>query len=152
MGNLIEAKQDFTSIPLKLAYQISRDIDRDKQTWKGELAEVGMWTYFGLGTISFNLYPAIKLIDMGVKGDRYMDVAFVFTRLGFPMPSFTWKALPSQATVLGERYGGKVGGKIAGRLIPLIGWAMVAYDIHDLVVNRSLWGFDIDDPGSISWG
>jgi len=152
MRNLIKAKQDFTSIPLKLAWQISRDIDRDKQTWKGELAEAGLWAYFGLGTISFNIYPAIKLIDLGSKGPRYMDVAFKFTRLGYPMPAFTWKALPSRATVLGERYGGRIGGKIAGRAIPFLGWAMVAYDVYDVVVNRSLWGFDFDSPSEISWG
>jgi len=42
----------------------------------------------------------------------------------------------------GARIGAKVGGKVGARLIPGLGWAMLAYDAYDIAVNRSLWGFD----------
>lgn len=42
----------------------------------------------------------------------------------------------------GIKTGAKLGGRVGARLIPGIGWAMLAYDVYDISVNRSLWGFD----------
>lgn len=44
----------------------------------------------------------------------------------------------------GARIGAKVGGRVGARLIPGLGWGMLAYDVYDVVHNRSLWGFDLD--------
>jgi len=35
-----------------------------------------------------------------------------------------------------------MGGRVAARLIPGVGWALLAYDVYDIAYNRSLWGFD----------
>ncbi len=38
--------------------------------------------------------------------------------------------------------GAKLGARVGGRLIPGVGWALLAYDVYDIAYNRSLWGFD----------
>ena len=44
----------------------------------------------------------------------------------------------------GARIGAKVGGRVGARLIPGVGWGLLAYDVYDVVHNQSLWGFDLD--------
>ncbi|AXH78438.1 MAG: hypothetical protein [Circular genetic element sp.] len=44
----------------------------------------------------------------------------------------------------GTKTGAKIGGRVAGRLLPGVGWGLLAYDVYDVAVNRSLWGFDLD--------
>jgi len=153
MGNLIDSKHQFTSIPLKIVYQISSGVeDRENMTPKTEIAEIAMWTYAGTFTVTINAWPIIKLIDMGKRPLPIFERVSFVRHHPWVKPRFHYYHGSSTAYQIGERYGGKVGGKIAGRAIPLVGWAMLAYDVYDLIVNRSIWGFDIDDPGSISWG
>jgi hypothetical protein len=42
----------------------------------------------------------------------------------------------------GMKMGSKVGARVGGRLIPGVGWALLAYDVYDIAFNQSLWGFD----------
>lgn len=139
--NPLEFKHDITSRPLKEL------LKRPGDTWNDWYALSVLAV--GLETAAVNLLPSIKLIDMGSKGYRFMDISYVTLKSGFRMPSMTWSHFPSQATKLGTKLGGKVGaaklgGKIAGRFIPGVGWALLAYDAYDVLVNRSLWGFDLD--------
>jgi len=43
----------------------------------------------------------------------------------------------------GARVGAKLGGRVGSRLIPGIGWGLLAYDVYDITVNQRLWGFDL---------
>jgi len=153
MGNLIDAKHQFTSIPLKIVYQISSGVeDRENMSSMTQVAEILMWTYAGTFTVTINAWPAIKLIDMGMRPLPIFERVTFVRNNPWVKPIFHYYHGSSDAYRFGARYGGRVGGKIASRLIPLAGWALVAYDVYDLIINRSIWGFDIDDPGSISWG
>jgi hypothetical protein len=51
--------------------------------------------------------------------------------------------LPPWVKKAGVKTGAKIGGRVGARLIPGVGWAMIAYDVYDVAANRSLWGFDL---------
>ena len=53
------------------------------------------------------------------------------------------KGLKSSTRALTKGAGYKIGARIGGRLIPGVGWALLAYDVYDIAYNRSLWGFDL---------
>ncbi len=59
-------------------------------------------------------------------------------RYGTPFSKGTQKAWQKA----GAKAGVKLGARIGGRLIPGVGWALLAYDVYDIAYNRSLWGFD----------
>lgn len=44
---------------------------------------------------------------------------------------------------LGMKTGAKVAGRIGARLVPGLGWAMLAYDAYDLVANKRLFGVEL---------
>lgn len=44
---------------------------------------------------------------------------------------------------IGLRSGAKVAGRIGARLVPGLGWAMLAYDAYDLVANQRLLGVQL---------
>lgn len=51
-----------------------------------------------------------------------------------------WSGVPRRAqAVQAARYA-----KFASRAVPIIGAAALAYDLYDIIVNRSFWGFDFD--------
>jgi len=37
----------------------------------------------------------------------------------------------------------RVGGRIGTKLIPGVGWALLAYDVYDLVANKRLFGIEL---------
>lgn len=39
--------------------------------------------------------------------------------------------------------GARIGGRIGTKLIPGIGWGLLAYDVYDLAVNRKLFGIQL---------
>ena len=100
-------------------------------------------------TAALNIAAPLTLIQSGTKGTRYFThLSIGYSHLGYPMPRFNYITPASKATKLGAKIGGKVGltkigGRIAGRLVPGLGWGLLAYDAYDVVVNRSLWGFDL---------
>ncbi len=59
-------------------------------------------------------------------------------RYGTPFSKGTQKAWQKA----GAKAGVKLGARVGGRLIPGVGWALLAYDVYDIAYNRSLWGFD----------
>ncbi len=101
-------------------------------------------------TAALNLAAPLSLIQSGVRGERYFTgLAVGYSKIGFPMPLFNYVTPGSAAEKFGAKLGGKVGARkmgarVAGRLIPGVGWALLAYDVYDVAVNRSLWGFDLD--------
>lgn len=49
-----------------------------------------------------------------------------------------WSGIPRRAQALrAARYA-----KFASKAVPIIGTAALIYDLYDVVVNRSLWGYD----------
>jgi len=105
------------------------------------MAVVAAYTAFA------NLMPAVGLIEMGVRGDRlFQGVSWVkhYPEMTYAFkPIFHYSREASKAARLGARVGGKVGARVGGRLIPGVGWALLAYDVYDIAFNHSLWGFDL---------
>jgi hypothetical protein len=164
MVNPLEFKHDITSRPLKWLFdELS---DSDSPPTDAELLVLG---YVGFMTAGANLFPALGLIEAGVRGDtlfshvtykrfnpwvepvfHYTQAASKAERIGGvvggavlgalhkPAPHFLYKA-PKGAWV---KAGAKAGAKVGGRLIPGVGWALLAYDVYDVAFNHSLWGFD----------
>jgi len=58
-----------------------------------------------------------------------------------------FQMMSSQAYRLGAKVGGKkaahMAGKVAFRAIPGLGWAMLAYDVYDLIANDRLFGVNL---------
>lgn len=80
----------------------------------------------------------------GLPVDRFGTAAHLASRREFQMMS-------SKSYTLGRTIGRKVGlktaahaaGKLAFRTIPVVGWALFAYDAYDLVANRRLFGVQL---------
>ncbi len=143
--NPIEFKHDITSRPLKKLLEVPSD------QWNDWYA-MGLIAV-GLETAAVNLAPAAMLIQAGVPGNRYFShITYARTAMGFPMPRFNYVTPASAATrwgsKVGSRVGGKaaatIGGRVAGRLVPGLGWGLLAYDVYDIAFNQSLWGFDLN--------
>ncbi len=156
MLNLLEFKHDIASRPLKW---LTSKPGTEWNDWY--FAAVVL---VGIETAAVNLLPAATLIQAGVRGPRlFSHVSYVrFNPWAKPIFHYT------QAASKAERIGGaagkflystmwpnfsptrkvwakagvKAGAKVGGRLIPGVGWALLAYDVYDIVWNRSLWGFD----------
>jgi len=162
-----EMKHNLASIPLKLMWQLSfgpKGFDREKMGPMSEVAEMFLWAGAMGFTVSVNAYPAIKLIDMGIHGP-WQTVAVTYKWIAAEqrhslLPTFHTYRHPSPAYRAGFKFGGKFGGRatqrfvgrLATRTVPILGWSMLAYDVYDVFVNRSLWGFDFESPGQIEWG
>jgi hypothetical protein len=112
--------------------------------------------YLGGVTAVANLMPAATLIQSGYRGNRYFShLSYAKSSIGFPMPRFNYITPASGAERIGARVGARVGSRlglqagakfgarVGGRLIPGVGWALLAYDVYDIAANRSLWGFDL---------
>jgi len=150
MFNPLELKHDLAGLPYRIARRITGPkVDNDPEM---------LITILGAGyTAAMNLAAPLSLIQAGVRGERYFTgLAVGYSKIGYPMPLFNYSTPASAAERVGARIGGragakvglkagaKVGARIGGRLIPGVGWALLAYDVYDVAVNRSLWGFDLD--------
>jgi hypothetical protein len=51
--------------------------------------------------------------------------------------------LPPWVKKAGVKTGAKIGGRVGSRLIPGVGWSLLAYDAYDVAFNHRLWGFDL---------
>ena len=112
------------------------------------------YTKLGYPMPMFNyLTPSSPAYKMGAKFGGVVGGGVMQT-LGHLTPLVGWSPgvergivklkLPPWVKKAGVKHGAKIGGRVGARLIPGVGWAMVAYDAYDLAVNRSLWGFDLD--------
>ena len=80
----------------------------------------------------------------GISAERYGIAANAADRKAFQMAS-------SPAYLAGEKFGKKLGmktgartmGRIATRGIPVVGWAMLAYDVYDFIANDRLFGVEL---------
>jgi len=99
-----------------------------------------------------------KLISMGIRPQPIIESMYFVRHSPYVKPMWTVFHGATPAYKVGERIGsklggktglkvglkvgGKIGGRVAARLIPGVGWALLAYDVYDIAYNRSLWGFD----------
>ncbi len=164
MLNPLEIKHDIASIPLKFFI-------KEKEDWNQNQAHFLVMAMLGGLTAAVNLMPAVGLIHSGIRGDRYLSHVSYVRFNPWAKPIFHYITPASKAERIGGRIGGsigkhlaiqtsnldkygkiwrkaglkggaKVGARIGGRLIPGVGWALLAYDVYDIAYNRSLWGFD----------
>ncbi len=157
MFNPIEFKHDITSRPLREMWERFEPGD-----------DPVPYALIGMITAAVNLAPAATLIQAGVRGERLFSHVSYARFNPWAKPIFHYvtaaskaerfgAAVGSKATGLllgtkhispkylkaGMKMGGKFGARIGGRLIPGVGWALLAYDVYDIAANRSLWGFDL---------
>ena len=142
--NPIDIRHSILGAPMK---EYMRRMGPSEQ-WTDESVLVA--AYVGGLTVAANAGITFSLIQSGYRGNRYFTgLSIGYSSLGYPMPLFNYITPGSTAEKFGSKLGGKVGAKklgarVAGRLIPGLGWGLLAYDVYDLAVNRSLWGFDFD--------
>ncbi len=127
-------------------------------------AEVFVMAFTGFLTAGINLFPAAGLIQAGYRGEQlfshvtyarfnpwakpifhYTQAASKAERIGGAAGKFLYSTMwPnfSPTRKVWAKAGVKAGAKVGGRLIPGVGWALLAYDVYDIAWNRSLWGFD----------
>lgn len=165
--NPLEFKHDIASIPLK--WMLDQPFEPDDSQYHTQAAIMALT---GMLTAAVNLSPAAALIQMGVRGETYLHHVSYVRFNPWAKPIFHYWTPASAAERLGGRVGApvgkflsgsmwpvsgktrkawqkagtkagvKVGARIGGRLIPGVGWALLAYDVYDIAYNRSLWGFD----------
>jgi hypothetical protein len=146
--NPLDIKHKIAGFPYRVSRKMYGPLGNIEDESKQNIALLG--TALGAAyTIGMNVAAPWSLIQAGYRGNRYFTgLAVGYSSIGFPMPLFNYVTPASAAEKFGAKLGGKVGAKkigakVAGRLIPGLGWAMVAYDVYDVAVNRSLWGFDL---------
>jgi hypothetical protein len=148
--NLMDRRNKLLSYPLrKAAPYIKEALESDKL--HVTLSGLGLAAYAAVPTFFGNVVLPMNLISSGFKPQpvleglsHYKVHVHIPTRSHWLEPMFSVKHGSSKAFKAGARVGGKVGGRIGARLIPGIGYGLLAYDVYDVVVNRSLWGFDLE--------
>ena len=145
MVNPIEFKHAIAGQPYRLARWAIGD-KLDSESTDADAMVLGIGAAY---TAALNVAGPAALIQSGFRGNRYFTgLSMGYSSLGYPMPLFNYVTPGSAAEKFGAKLGGKVGAKklgarVAGRLIPGLGWGLLAYDVYDIAVNRSLWGFDL---------
>ncbi len=155
MKNPLEFKHDITSYPLKWMWK-----QYDPQD------DIVPYALVGMATAVANLFPAAGLIQAGVRGEQMFSHVTYARFNPWAKPIFHYTQAASKAERIGARVGSvvganfpffnysssrkawakagaKTGAKLGGRLIPGVGWALLAYDVYDVAYNQSLWGFDL---------
>ncbi len=173
--NPLEYKHDLASRPLKW---MMREVRAEGRPPTDE--EVLVMAFTGFVTAGINLFPALGLIQAGVRGDMLFSHVSYVRFNPWAKPMFHYIQAASKAELIGGavgsaiagldwagsvaaahnplnkkvamqvaakrklwmKGGAKLGARVGGRLIPGVGWALLAYDVYDIAYNRSLWGFD----------
>lgn len=144
MFNPLSPKHALLGAPLK---EIIRRMGPSEE-WTDESVMLAL--YVAGWTAAFNLYPAAALIQAGVRGEKLFSHTTFLRHSPWPSPIFHYTQAASKAERIGGVVGKKVlgkagvklGARVGGRLIPGVGWALLAYDVYDIAFNQSLWGFD----------
>jgi len=133
------------SYPLRhAAPELLRSIEKgSKDSSVAQIAAMALLAYAATPVFLGNvLFPA-KLIMMGYRPLPIFEGITYARNSPYVKPLFNYFHGASPAYKAGARVGGKVGGRVAARLIPGVGYGLLAYDVYDITVNRSLWGFDL---------
>lgn len=146
----MDRRNDLLSYPLrKLGPYLLEGMDK-KQKSRTQLSAMALMAMAAAPTFFGNVVLPVNLISMGLKPQpinlglsHYRHHFHVASRAHWMEPVFDILHKASPAYNAGAKIGGKVGGRVASRLIPGVGYGLLAYDAYDLAVNRSLWGFDL---------
>ena len=148
--NPLEFKHRIAGQPFRISLKLIGPLSElDEGSETNELFGLVTLATGALYTGALNLAAPFSLIQAGARGNRYFTGLSVgYSSIGYPMPLFNYVTPGSAAEKFGAKLGGKVGAKklgarVAGRLIPGLGYGLLAYDVYDIAVNRSLWGFDL---------
>lgn len=142
--NIMDERKKLLSYPLRKAG--SRLLEgMDKGSNFGETITSLMLAAYAAAPVFMGnvLFPA-KLIGMGFRPHPVFEGVSFARNSPFVKPLFNYFHAASPAFKAGAKVGGKFGGRVGARLIPGVGYGLLAYDAYDIVANRSLWGFDFD--------
>lgn len=144
-SNLMDKRNELLSYPLRKAGPyLSKVIEKDSgASTVSQLSAMALLAIAAAPTFGGNILMPANLIAAGLRPAPVVE-GITFARHS-PYVKPLWNVFhgASPAYKAGARVGGKVGGRIGARLIPGVGWALLAYDVYDVAVNRSLWGFDL---------
>ncbi len=141
-ANLMEKRNELLSYPLrKGAPYLKEIIESDKP--HVVIGGMALAAYAAAPTFFGNIVLPAELILSGLRPAPVVESISFVRHSPYVKPMFNVFHGASPAYKAGARVGGKIGGRIGARLIPGVGWAMLAYDVYDIAANQSLWGFDL---------
>lgn len=145
-GNLMDKRKDLLSYPLRKAGpHLLKALDkRSDSSVATQLSAMALLAYTASPVFMGNILFPAKLIMMGLRPAPVFEGISFVRNSPYVKPMFNYFHGASPAYKAGARVGGKAGGRVGARLIPGVGYGLLAYDAYDIVVNRSLWGFDLD--------
>ena len=149
-GNVLEERNKILSYPLRtFGPELLKGMEKG-QSAATTVSAMALMAYAAAPTFFGNIMLPANLISSGLRPQpvleglsHYIPHVHLPTRSYWLEPVFSVKHGASSAYKAGARVGGKIGGRIGARLIPGVGYALLAYDVYDIGVNRSLWGFDL---------
>jgi len=105
------------------------------------------YAYKGLDPMRFGLKAAMssrKEFQM-MSSQAYRLGAKIGEHIAWPTkhPVFLPGSKQGQAALKSMRKGARIGGRVGFRAIPGLGWAMLAYDVYDLIANDRLFGVNL---------
>lgn len=144
-GSLMDKRKDLLSYPLRKAGPYLLDPLRkgSKHSAVSQLSAMALMAYAASPIFMGNILFPAKLIMMGLRPAPVVEGISFVRHSPYVKPMWNVFHGASPAYKAGLRVGGKVGGRVAARLIPGVGYGLLAYDLYDIGVNRSLWGFDL---------
>jgi hypothetical protein len=157
--SIFDERNKLLSWPLRFFAPYGKDLlEEYEDSVPGTIGTALLFAYASTPTFVGNILLPGKLVTMGIRPQPIVESMHFVKGLPYIKPMWTvfHGATPAYnvgknigAKVGGKtglragvRVGGKIGGRVAARLIPGVGWAMLAYDVYDIAYNRSLWGFD----------
>jgi len=156
----LDKRNEYLSWPLrKFAPHGKELLERYEDSLPGTIGTAILFAYAATPTFVGNILLPAKAISMGIRPQPIVESMYFVKGLPYIKPMWVVFHGATPAYKVGERIGaklggktglkvglkigGKIGGRVAARLIPGVGWAMLAYDVYDIAYNRSLWGFDL---------
>jgi len=160
LGRPMEKRNELLSWPLRKFAPYGEDLlEHYEESLPGTIGTAILFAYAATPTFVGNILLPGKLISMGIRPQPIVESMRFVKGLPYIKPMWTVFHGATPAYKVGERIGsklggktglkvglkvgGKIGGRVAARLIPGVGWALLAYDVYDIAYNRSLWGFDL---------
>ena len=142
-SNLMDERKKLLSYPLRKAGpHLLKGMEKGQST-TSTLSAMALMAYAASPVFFGNIMFPVNLIMMGFRPLPVFEGVSYVRNSPYVKPMFNYFHGASPAYKAGAKIGGKVGGRVGARLIPGIGYGLLAYDVYDLTVNRSLWGFDL---------
>ncbi len=142
--SILDERNKWLSYPLrKFAPYGEELLEHYEDSVPGTVGTAILMAYAAAPTFLGNIVFPAQLISMGLRPQPIVESMQFVKGLPYVKPMWTVFHGASPAYKAGARVAGKVGGRVGARLIPGVGWALLAYDVYDIAHNQSLWGFDL---------